>query len=149
MLVAHECHDGEEFPDELIQVILDASSGNPFWCKEIAAFIVERGQDEFMNNSKDKDLTTSLSALVICKVELLSHEQQVVLKHAAVVGEEFTMDLLQSTLPRKVSHTIHESLTVLTDFSFIVLTNEYPLTYAFPNQVIKNILYDLTPARYE
>ena len=137
----------DDLPDEMIYTIFEASSGNSFWCTEIASFIMERGQEEFMKNNKGKDAASALSTLIICRLEKLSTEQQVVVKHAAVMGEEFTTELLASTLPHRILRNIEESLTVITEHNFLSLTCEDPPTFLFPNQVIRNILYDLTPPR--
>lgn len=138
-------NDDASFPDELIQIILEASSGNAFWARTIANFIMEYGQDEFLQNNTDRN--NALTTLIVCRLEKLTTEQQVVLKNAAVVGEEFSTEMLQFGLPRRILAVLDESLAALTEHNFIVQTAHDIPIYTFPNVVFRNILYNLTPPR--
>ena len=77
-------HDEASFTDELIQIILETSSGNAFWARAIANFIMEYGPEEFLQNNNNRN--NALTTLIVCRLEKLTTEQQVVLKNAAVVG---------------------------------------------------------------
>ena len=138
-------HDEASFTDELIQIILETSSGNAFWARAIANFIMEYGPEEFLQNNNNRN--NALTTLIVCRLEKLTTEQQVVLKNAAVAGEEFSTELLQFGLPRRILTVLDESLTALTEHNFIVKTAHDVPIYTFPNEVFRNILYNLTPPR--
>ena len=45
MLITVDLHAHEDdFPDILVKGIHDMTYGNPYWCKELAHFIIIRGQ---------------------------------------------------------------------------------------------------------
>ena len=85
----------------------EISSGNAFWCKTIANFILEHGDEEFTHTIKMKtNISNSLQYLVLCLLEKLSPEQQIVAKYASIIGYEFTEIVLSSVLPAKLAGTV-------------------------------------------
>jgi predicted ATPase len=144
MLITVDLHAHEDdFPDILIKGILEMTNGNPYWCKELAQFIIIRGQEEFLKSPKD-----AFQTVVLSKVSRLTAEQQCVLKTAAVMGEEFYVEMLHLSLPKQVSVSLIDSLMYLADHNFITRFCSDPLIYAFPNVRIRNILVQMIPPRW-
>jgi predicted ATPase len=96
---------------KLAQLVKEISSGNAFWCKTIANFISENGDEEFMDAIKIKaNITNSLQYLVVCLFEKLSSEQQMVAKYASIIGHEFNDTVLRAVLPTKPLSILKEIL---------------------------------------
>lgn len=96
---------------KLAQLVKEISSGNAFWCKTIANFISENGDEEFMDAIKIKaNITNSLQYLVVCLFEKLSAEQQMVAKYASIIGHEFNDTVLRAVLPSKPLSVLKEIL---------------------------------------
>jgi hypothetical protein len=134
--------------DKVIQVILEISSGNIFWIKEIATFIVEHGVEEFnckINVREDQKGANPLQVLVICRLEKLTTEEQVALRHAAVIGIEFGLHLLASIMPFKLVVQIDNIMGALLNSSFIELSESDNEHFVFSNSAIHQIIHDLTP----
>jgi len=134
--------------DKVIQVILEISSGNIFWIKEIATFIIEHGVEEFNNKinvKENENANNPLQVLVICRLEKLSTEEQVTLRHAAVIGEEFSLHLLVSIMPFKLIKQIDNIMGALLNSSFIELSETDNENYVFSNSVIHHIISELMP----
>lgn len=146
-LVVEEFHaDDDEWDDELLRLILKATSGNNFWCRESAQFIIERGLDEFLDFSGDP--RSLLATLVVCRLEKLSLEFQVVLKTSAIFSTEFSPEMVKMSVPSRIAGSVGDALASLVDCNFIAQSCYLPPMYFHPNLVIKNILVDLIPQRY-
>ena len=52
------------------------------------------------------NISNSLQYLVLCLLEKLSPEQQIVAKYASIIGYEFTEIVLSSVLPAKLAGTV-------------------------------------------
>ena len=134
--------------DEFLQSVYQVSGGNPFWCKQIATFTVERGIDVFNQSTlKTNSSSNPLHVLIVCRLEHMSVEQQSVIKHASIIGEEFSATLLSKILPSSLRSQLMEMITALVNYGLLYSENEESDTYKFVNQLIHKIIYDLTPPR--
>eukprot|EP00981_Chlorochromonas_danica_P003669 scaffold681_cov173-Ochromonas_danica.AAC.32 len=63
----------DEVSDSMIQMVMDVSSGNPFWCNAIASFIKDRGYSELEEAHKksEADSHSLQRMLVICRLDPL------------------------------------------------------------------------------
>lgn len=156
----------DSISNHLVKLVLDASSGNLYWCRNIALFIKEHGiqhlEEALFQSPTQIGRASSLKALIICRWELLDVDAQRVLKYASVVGMEFTMQLIRWILPQLSKHTDHrKSMNVSTMKSlmdifdslerhgFIYCIMESPeLIYGFENELLQKTLYELIPPRY-
>ena len=93
----------EKVPSKLVNLVQEISSGNTFWCKTIANFILENGDEEFTHTVNMKtSISNSLQYLVVCLLEKLTPEQQIVAKYASIIGYEFNEVVLCAVLPPKL-----------------------------------------------
>lgn len=133
--------------DSLVQMVMDVSSGNPFWCTTIANFIKDRGLSELEEARKksDTDSQSILKMLVVCRLDHLTVDELIVLKHASIIGYDFTYKLLQSIVPHKVYKNLDKYTGILVEQGFIRCFEEVPeLRFCFANQVFQTTLYNLT-----
>ena len=87
------------------------SSGNAFWCKTISNFILENGDEEFVDAVTMKaSINNSLQYLIVCLFEKLTPEQQMVAKYASIIGHEFHDAVLKAVLPVKLLAVLREVL---------------------------------------
>jgi adenylate cyclase len=161
--------------DELADLVVNVSSGNPFWCRSIATFIKDLGLEEFdkvttttgkdkdkeRDKDKDKekgnkgkakspnDSSEMLKALIICRMEKLTTDDQMVLRHASIIGQEFTAKLLNAILPFRLRNkTVLETLGELVGHGFLLCLEESPdHKFAFQNPLIQSVIYSLTTPR--
>lgn len=79
----------DDISSDLVKLVLDVSSGNAFWCKAIANFIKERGVKELEKATEgdNHNRQNSLKQLILLRMEKLNVDQQLVLKHAAIIGK--------------------------------------------------------------
>ena len=96
---------------KLVLLVKEISSGNAFWCKTIANFIVEHGDEEFTNTVNMKaNIHNSLQYFIVFLLEKLTPDQQTVVKHASIIGYEFHEAVLSAVLPSKLRPFLKEIL---------------------------------------
>lgn len=140
----------ESVPEELIDLVAKVSSGNPFWCKTIAQFIKQRGLEQFevVRRTSDANAQDVLKELILCRMETLPKDEQVILRHASIIGEEFSLKMLNSIIPYSLYKNLVSSLGSLIGHGFLTSKEEYPdHKFAFQNPLIQDTLYSLTPPR--
>lgn len=147
------CHkmNVEHLHPKVVQLAMEVSSGNLFWCREIANFMLKQGESAFLSavhSQASKSRSNPLSILVTCRLEKLSAESQVVLKLASIVGVEFNLQLLSAVLPFKLISSVDESLSDLVYHHFIFQDSDDLNAFYFGNTLIRTLIYDLTPIRY-
>ena len=134
---------------DLVRIVFDVSSGNAYWCKAIANFIKERGVKELEDAIQKGDSPhNALKVLILLRMEKLDVDQQLVLKDAAIIGDEFSERMLKHVLPARIQASLDESVDLLAEHGFIFCVEEYPeAIYAFQNELIRETLYELMPPR--
>jgi len=131
---------------EIIDLVLQVSSGNAYWCNVVADFIKERGVKELEDALEKKE--NVLRHLIILRMENLESDYQLVLKYASVVGEEFSEMMLLAVLPPHLSQVLPDYLDTLAENGFVSCIEEFPeLIYGFQNDLIRETLSGLLPIK--
>ena len=135
--------------NDIVQLVLDVSSGNVYWCKMIANFIKERGTEELDTALEEGTGTENpLKVLILLRMEKLKPDHQLIIKYASIIGEEFSEKLLAAVLPKKLVAMMTQALKHLVEDGLITLIEEYPeAIYEFQNNLIKETFYNLMPPR--
>jgi len=133
--------------NDIVQLVLDVSSGSAFWCKAIGNFIKERGVKELEKAMQQGAASENpLKVLILLRLEKLNPDSQLIIKHASILGEEFSEKMLAAVLPKKLATLMPQSLKQLVEDGFITPVEEYPQAiFEFQNNLIKDTLYNLMP----
>ena len=129
---------------ELIELVCNVSSGNAFWCKIVANFIIENG----IEKAKDENyLSNSLQFLMFCRLDKFSSVEQLVAKTASIIGFQFSLSVLSKIVK---SPLLIPCLEALQDHGFIFSNGFDGIDYIFQfqNEKIRSMLYEITPKRY-
>lgn len=140
----------QEIQGFVISSILEVTSGNAFWCKAIARYISDYGIEEYYRKiveRGDRSSSNPLTNLIVNRIDRLSAEQQTVIKHAAIIGDDFSFSILTRILPSRMQTHLLQSLEALQQFGLIYCVDEgnEDVSFSFQNQLIRNTIYDLTP----
>jgi hypothetical protein len=139
----------DDISNQLVKLVLEVSSGNAFWCKMIANFIKERGIKEFEKTAEGDSRQNSLKQLILLRMEKLSVDTQLIVRHAAIIGDEFSEKMLVAVLPEKHKAGATNALESLVEHGFITCIEEYPIAiFGFENQFIRQTVFELTPPRF-
>ena len=144
----------DHISQNLIKLVYDVSSGNAYWCKAIANFIKERGIKELEETIHKNDSTTTttpyhaLKILILMRMEKLDIDNQMILKIASIIGDEFSESMLKKVLPSRIQEHLIENLDILSENGFIYCVEEFPENiFAFQNELIRETLYELMPPK--
>ena len=145
---------------QLVDIVFDASTGLPFWCKFIIRYMKENGVEAFMQSVKGQKIdrlrgqkeiaSEHIKFLILYRFDKLTPEQQLVAKHASVIGEHFSEPALLAILPDRLRQPtiIAGLLEALVENSIIRCVAEQPVeVFGFQNQLIRKIIYSTIPQR--
>ena len=134
----------ENVSKKLVTLVNDVSSGNAYWCKIIANFIIENGMERV---KKENYLENSLQFLMFCRLDRFTSVQQLVAKTASIIGFEFTLSVISAIVKNT---SLISSLEALEEHGFIVNKGNHDndLVFHFKNEKIRSMLYEITPKRY-
>lgn len=102
----------EAIAPEFLRLVMDVSSGNTYWVKNIANLMKELDPKEIAQ--KVQATTTAqgaLKSLIVCRLDLLDPEARLVAKYASIVGFEFTGKLLDTIVPGRSGNSVSGSTT--------------------------------------
>ncbi|MEW6280063.1 MAG: AAA family ATPase, partial [Candidatus Eremiobacterota bacterium] len=108
---------GRQVPEELVQVIHRRSQGNPFAVGEFVRAMLDEGllrpcwgRVLFESTGLERlKLPVDVLQLVIKRLEVLRPESLQVLRHAALLGTRFSLDVLRPALGEGVDRAIAEA----------------------------------------
>jgi class 3 adenylate cyclase len=138
----------ESIPPHLVKKVYEMTSGNAIWVKVIGRFIKEYGVKDFVRTTERGSAADCLKNLIIVRLEKLSLEQQQVLKHASVIGLEFSARSLAAVVPEQALPRLIKTIAVLCELGFIQCVQETPLpVYAFQHKLTRDTVYGILPHR--
>jgi class 3 adenylate cyclase len=138
-----------DLPNDLVVKVLIMTSGNAFWVKATARFIREYGISSFLETIQRGNALDALKNLILCRLEKITPEQQMVVKHAAVIGQEFSLRTLAAVVPATAIPKLKRSVAALIENGFIYGMQESSMSiYGFHNVMTRETIYDLIPPRF-
>ncbi|MBC8312676.1 MAG: tetratricopeptide repeat protein [Candidatus Cloacimonetes bacterium] len=83
-------------PEETISFIFEKSEGNPFYIEQIVLYLMEQKiLNRQLKLSKSAiNIPTSISEIIMARIDKLTSELKEIVKTACVMGQEFTIDVL-------------------------------------------------------
>jgi class 3 adenylate cyclase/tetratricopeptide (TPR) repeat protein len=137
-------------PVELSKFVYDRAQGNPFFVQEVIDTLLETGYIRAVGSRVfiERDLQTcdlpqTVQGLVQARIDRLSEIDKLVLKVAAVIGREFQVKVLASSIPIPMEYQeLLNRLRTLEerDFSHQELS-EPDLTYLFKHAITQEVTY--------
>jgi len=142
-------------PDELTQVVVDRSDGNPLFVEEIIRMFVDRGviraeaaRWDVVRPVEQVEVPRSIQALIAARLDSLPSEEKAIVQDAAVVGRAFWLGAVQR-LSGRSQREAQEALNRLR-LKGLVVTREPPtfsgeLEFAFRHALIRDVAYESLP----
>lgn len=131
-------------PENLLARITTHAAGNPFYIEEMLNYLHDLGVDMRETAVLDNiELPTSITALVLSRIDQLNETQQLTIKVASVIGRLFRASMLWGVYPELPSHTVLHNLEILSDLELTPLeTAEPELVYLFKHIITQQVAYD-------
>jgi len=138
--IACSCLEVSDLPVSLSQVLLQRSQGNPLVVKELIYYLqrkeliyVDLESQKVRLSDSFKDLTDvplplSLTSSLGCRLDRLSHPQQMILKVASLTGQEFSYGIVNGAYPLKIeSEKFAEEIRGLCSLHILHQVNDFSL----------------------
>lgn len=160
---------GDGVPAELRASILRRGEGNPFFTEEIVRMLIDRGViirdgDRWQvapgwqesDEATEPVIPDTVQGVLAARIDLLSHPEREVLRHAAVIGRSFWPSALLGMAPGLTSEELADLLRALVQKDlFVVATNpaadDTPAgdpdepRLLFAHVLIRDVVYDSMP----
>lgn len=143
-----------EIPHSLVAFVDRYAAGNPFYCEELVLALRDTGKLTVVHGvcsfegprEASVSLSTTLERAIVSRVDILSSTDQLVLKVASVIGDAFTVDMLQKVVPEQPHpEAIHESIRRLIENDFLINQERAGAgtIYAFRHSLSQEAVYNL------
>jgi tetratricopeptide (TPR) repeat protein len=157
--IIRERLEGHTLSEELVELGVAKSEGNPLFAEEFASYLSQKGSSREptgdatfgVGHANIDDIPTSLENLIMDRVHRLGRDTIAFLQAASVLGRQFPMDLAQ-----RVSEINGSLVGLLPQLELDGLifrvdreVGESPADYAFKHALVQDALYGslLTPQR--
>lgn len=131
-------------PARIVDLICNTCCGNVCVCRSIMKQIHARGIVSFIkliNNS----LSNLDTCLTLCGYSQLKANEKLFVRTAAVVGEEFSVDMVQNLLPKSAQKTLSHTIETLVQNNIIVSITGKAGCFSFKNPESVLFYYSLFP----
>ena len=146
--ICHHQTQGKQLPNAILEQIAAKTEGVPLFVEELTKMIIEsdfliekEAGYEIAGNLNTLTIPTTLQDSLLARLDRLSTVREVV-QVGAVLGREFSFELLQSVLKRKEDNLL-ESLTKLVDAEILFpIMRSDQTVYQFKHALIQDTAYD-------
>ena len=140
---------GTSIPSSMVDSIVEATQGNPFFIEEIISSLIEDGTLEAENGtwklaSKESELHVpeTVQGVLAARIDRLEPDLKNVLQHAAIIGRTFWQELLASLIQQPVD----DHLNKLSDQEFVEKRGRDTVVqdweWIFRHVLVQDVAYD-------
>ncbi len=128
-------------PDaEVVATVYARSGGNPLFITELINWMRHHDRE-----TKDRPIPLSLQELALGRIDVLPPAQRDIIRRAAVVGSEFTVDDLRALLPpEEQGETLQKALAEL-EKARLIAQADGAGRYTFRQTLIREVVYRSQP----
>jgi len=131
-----------ELPSDLERIVATRAEGNPFFIEELLQALMELGSLAIVNGQAalakvDVEIPDSVQGTILARADRLGPAERTVLQHAAVLGRNFSTELVQA-LSDEVD--VLPALEELARAQLIV--SEGPGRWTFKHALIQEVVYE-------
>jgi len=132
----------------LRELLIQRSSGNPFFLEEIVRTLVEthvlagaRGAHRLIAELGTLQVPATVQAVLAARIDRLTHEEKLLLQSASVIGADVPQALLEATTDAPL-HAIGGLLANLQAAGFLLEAVLFPdVVYRFKNALTRDVAY--------
>jgi len=133
---------------KLKRILIDRTAGNPLFLEESVRTLLETGMltgkpgdYRLKQNVPAPEIPASVQAIIAARVDRLSPEAKKLLQCAAVIGQRFSFELLE-TVSEAPIETLRLGLESLKEAEFVYETQLFPeLEYTFKHALTHEVTY--------
>ena len=132
----------------LLERITTHAAGNPFYIEELLNYLQALDIDPTNQEAIETlELPTSITSLILSRIDQLTEHEQTTIKVASVIGRMFSAAMVWGIYPNLGGEQkVHEFLSTLQQLDLTVLGSPEPeLTYIFKHIFTQEVAYDSLP----
>lgn len=148
----------DRLPEPLGHWISSRSGGNPLFCRELAVAALESGRIRIVDSRIDLDPERwgplrdvhppyTLQGLIASRLDRLDTAGQLVLRMAAVIGNQFTLEALQALVPEEVGDLLQALQRVHAAGFLERAAVDANVVFRFGHALVRDAAYDSLPYR--
>ncbi|MCD4819851.1 MAG: AAA family ATPase [Candidatus Cloacimonetes bacterium] len=135
----HDLLGKSVYENELTKFILDNSNGNPFFIEQIIKYFLEQTDlKNSVNISLNVSIPTSIKLIIMARIDRLSKKSIQVVKIASVIGNTFSIKLLNDVIKNEFIEL--NLISALENDIIVKLDDE---NYAFKHALIRESIYKM------
>ncbi|HUF37315.1 MAG TPA: AAA family ATPase [Anaerolineales bacterium] len=148
--------DVEEAPSRLVDMIMGAAEGHPFFSEEIVYALRDTGilriadgrcvLEEGITNLADLNFPLTVQGVVTSRIDRLDGDRQLTLKTASVIGRVFAVQTLRDIHPaeRGTPELVPDQLEALNRLNLVLPEELEPsLRYIFKHSITHGVVYQM------
>jgi class 3 adenylate cyclase/tetratricopeptide (TPR) repeat protein len=143
-----------EIPPSLVRFVYNPANGNPFFCGELVLALRDTGRiqvsrgvcsfDEQNAAIESLSLPTSVERAIVSRIDVLSADDQLLLKAASTIGDAFSIDMLENIVPELAVASKEASIRRLVEHDFLQPDPETrPQSFVFRHSITMEVAYNL------
>ncbi len=135
-------------PADVAAEITQRASGNPFYIEETLNYLRSLDIDpRDVERLREVDLPTSITSLILSRIDKLDEHQQIAIRVASVIGRLFPAAMLWGVSRElRDAATVRRALEMLSELELTPLDTPDPeLTYLFKHVMTQQVAYESLP----
>ena len=143
-----------DIPVALTQYVYGHASGNPFFSDELVLALRDTGKVQVLRGVSSFEEprlsdagispSSSVERAIVSRIDLLSPDDQFVLKAASAIGDSFSTGMLEHVVSELSRASVEESIARLIEQDFLQDDREtLPLSFAFRHSITMEVAYNL------
>lgn len=143
----------QDIPEDLIHILEERTKGNPFYIEEILNLMIERGHlalDKNANALKpvgdwaNTEIPTSVTDIILSRIDTLKEEEKNVLKVASVLGRIFLLSILDAVQRVRNGERLKTTMVQFECFDITLIHKTIPeLEYMFKHIITQEVVYSM------
>ena len=146
-----ELLEAEEIPEDIQEMVLEKSEGNPYFIEELIRMLINEGvltqEDQKWILTSDIDpekIPNSLQGLLIARIDRLPPEPRLTLRVASIIGRSFQEKVIKQVMADHAPDIEPmEQLSLLESMGLVKIAQVNPeLTYKFQHILMQDAAYN-------
>ncbi|MCD6579479.1 AAA family ATPase, partial [bacterium] len=134
---------GENVDPKLEEIIINRCEGNPFYIEQMVLFLKESNsvtlkKDKIELINENMDIPSSISSIVVERIDKLNTKLKTLVKTASILGKEFSVKVLSGMLKQK---SVDKKLKKGEEEAIWSAISE--LWYVFKHTMIRDAVYEM------
>jgi predicted ATPase len=139
----------KDIPDDLVEVLQDRTSGNPYFIEELVKGLVDQGiivpkDNRWTTRSRLKDLAlpNSIKDVITRRLSKVEPRAMKTLERAAVIGKEFALDVLEAVAESDEEELVDDLDLLVKSKILVEDTGRGRDGYKFTSTALRDAVYE-------